>query len=399
MQRYDTEIKYLVGSEKTECGAYPLVPFDDRICRFINQLSTKLLKDQEAREYSDIQSFAFWCRRANIKTLKEQRNEEVRIGRGQIFHIAPSNVPVNFAFSLVFGLLAGNANVVRVSTKNFKQVEIICRCIQEVLDNGNESLRPLITVVSYERDRRINDMFSAECDGRIIWGGDDTIDEIRASRMPPRAIEIHFADRFSFGILTPEAVSKMDEKELKRFAEHFFNDTYLMDQNACTSPQVLIWKVDKNSKEELASIKDRLYQAIFTSARNYDLSAFKVSEKFTALCEAMVNLRELSTVKRYENLLYIMELKKLPEKLDCLKGAYGSFFTCDISDLSELSQLISTKVQTCLYYGIEKQEILEFILNHHIRGIDRVVPFGSSLDIGTTWDGYNLIDELSRVIG
>ena len=34
-----------------------------------------------------------------------KKDESLRLGRGIIFHIAPSNVPINFAYSLVAGLL------------------------------------------------------------------------------------------------------------------------------------------------------------------------------------------------------------------------------------------------------------------------------------------------------
>ena len=34
----------------------------------------------------------------------------------------------------------------------------------------------------------------------------------------------------------------------------------------------------------------------------------------------------------------------------------------------------------------------------HIRGIDRVVPIGKTLDISTIWDGYDIISQLSRYI-
>jgi len=32
------------------------------------------------------------------------RNNQLRLGRGLIFHICPSNVPTNFAYSFFFGL-------------------------------------------------------------------------------------------------------------------------------------------------------------------------------------------------------------------------------------------------------------------------------------------------------
>lgn len=48
-------------------------------------------------------------------------------------HIAPSNVPVNFAVSMTSSLLAGNCTVVRVSSKRFLQVDVICEAINGLL--------------------------------------------------------------------------------------------------------------------------------------------------------------------------------------------------------------------------------------------------------------------------
>ncbi len=88
--------------------------------RFLNSLSALLLKNKETRHYPDVATFAFFCRKANSLMLKKQYDAEtLRLGRGIIFHIAPSNVPVNFAYSLVVGLLSGNINMVRVATQQF----------------------------------------------------------------------------------------------------------------------------------------------------------------------------------------------------------------------------------------------------------------------------------------
>ena len=38
------------------------------------------------------------------------------------------------------------------------------------------------------------------------------------------------------------------------------------------------------------------------------------------------------------------------------------------------------------------------VYQNRIKGIDRVVPFGKTLDIGLVWDGYDLIREMSRKI-
>ena len=56
---------------------------------------------------------------------------------GLIFHITPSNVPTNFAYSLIFGLLTGNSNFVKVPTKKFEEITIICEAINKILFKEN----------------------------------------------------------------------------------------------------------------------------------------------------------------------------------------------------------------------------------------------------------------------
>ena len=72
-------------------------------------------------------------RQAVLSYAKEYKDAAKRLGRGIVFHIAPSNVPVNFAFSLAAGLLAGNKNIVRIPSKDFPQVRIICTEINNLL--------------------------------------------------------------------------------------------------------------------------------------------------------------------------------------------------------------------------------------------------------------------------
>ena len=58
------------------------------------------------------------------------------------------------------------------------------------------------------------------------------------------------------------------------------------------------------------------------------------------------------------------------------------FYECQIKELEEIKNCITEKVQTVATAGVEKQEIWDFVMEHHLMGIDRVVPFGSTLDIG-----------------
>ena len=126
-----SKIKYLAGNKKPSSNI--LSPYNKNVCEFFNDLSRSLLNNKQASKYADIISYAFWCRKNNITKLKENfKDDHVRLGLGIVFHISPSNVPVNFAYSFSFGLLSGNANIVRVPSKLFPQVNIVCKVINNL---------------------------------------------------------------------------------------------------------------------------------------------------------------------------------------------------------------------------------------------------------------------------
>lgn len=89
-----------------------------------------------------------------------------------------------------------------------------------------------------------------------------------------------------------------------------------------------------------------------------------------------------------------------------ITGGYHDFtrkirtvFEYDIEDYGIIADCITNKVQTCVYYGVEKNEIQRMVQDNCLMGIDRIVPVGSSLDIGVIWDGYDIVGQLSRIIG
>ena len=127
MQLSFNELQYVIGTPDIVEGmkeARVLRPFDDDVLSFLNDLSGILRKN---REYPDVVTFGFWCRKAALLQEKAKYDDiSDRFGKGVVFHSTPSNVPVNFAFSFAAGLLAGNANIVRLPGKPFEQVNIIC---------------------------------------------------------------------------------------------------------------------------------------------------------------------------------------------------------------------------------------------------------------------------------
>ena len=104
----------------------------------MSKFSEEILNDRRTKKFPDVKTLGFWCRKKNILNLKKKfSSKELRLGLGLIFHVTPSNVPTNFAYSLIFGLLTGNSNIVKVPSKNFPQIDIICAVLKKVLKSKN----------------------------------------------------------------------------------------------------------------------------------------------------------------------------------------------------------------------------------------------------------------------
>ena len=115
-------------------GRQSFLCMDEQVVSFCQTLSVRLLKDKIARSFADIVTFAYFCRKANIHAIRSTlQNIDRRQGWGRLIHIAPSNIPVNFAFSLMMGVLSGNSNYVRLPSKSYAQVDIIVEAIVSVL--------------------------------------------------------------------------------------------------------------------------------------------------------------------------------------------------------------------------------------------------------------------------
>ena len=386
------DINYLIGNE--DICIQPLQVFSDEACGFLQDLSSIILKSPIARQYPDLSAVAFWCRKANInKKRNTVDNCQNRLGRGLCFHIAPSNIPVNFAFSFFFSLLAGNANIVRVPSKEFEQVNVLLQIMKDILEKYPD-IRVRTAFVKYGRGSEATEFFSEKADARMIWGGDTTIESIRKLKTKPRCVDITFADRYSICIINAEEILNLSDEKLQQLAENFYNDTFLMDQNACSSPQLIYWINDNAKGREL------FWESVEkTAVKKYKLQDATCVDKYTKLCEDSIdNWEIIDKITFHDNYLYKCNIKELNPRIDKLRGKCGYFYEYSLKNIDELFNIVNSKYQTATYFGINPEKLLHDIINKKIVGIDRIVPIGKAMDIDAIWDGHNLIAELSRII-
>jgi Acyl-CoA reductase (LuxC). len=373
----------------------PDVPFSDEVIDFLNALSGAILKDRQSRMFPDAITFAFFCRKANVLKFKKQYTDEtLRLGRGILFHIAPSNVPINFGYTLVAGLMAGNANIVRVSSKQFAQVDLIIKHIYALLETGEyNEVAIRIALVRYDRMSDANAYFSSICNVRVIWGGDATISTIRKNDIPARSFDVCFADRYSIAAINSKAVMGASEADMKELAENFYNDTYLFDQNACSAPHTVFWMNDP----ELEAAKEKFWNAVYELAdKRYQLQPVMSVDKLTAFYRQAACM-DVKAEQMPDNVVVRTEVKEVPKNIEDFRCACGYFSEHTINNLDEISPLVNIKYQTLGYFGFDKSVLETFVRTNRFQGLDRIVPIGETTAFALTWDGYNLIDTFTRI--
>lgn len=388
--RAEMEIESFLNQKATE-------PFSDEACLFLNALSHELTKD--IRTYPEVAALAFFCRKANVLQLKkkyEQGNDSFRLGRGVVFHIAPSNVPLNFAYSLVCGILSGNCNIVRAPSKEFEQVSIVCEALERIQKSGEHTaVANRILITRYNRENRATEYFSSVCDVRIIWGGDATIAEIRKKNIPARAFDVTFSDRFSFCVI--DADEYLKEKDIVRIAVGFYNDTYLFDQNACTSPHLIVWLGDKENANRAKEIFWNELHKIVVAKYNEMQPVIAVDKLISFYSQAALS-GAISKIATTDNFIWRVQIEELPNDIDTFRCAGGYFTEYHAGSLDELSPIINRTYQTMAYYGVSKEVLTDFIKTNAPSGIDRIVPIGRTAEFSLNWDGFELITTLSRSI-
>jgi len=372
------------------------VPFNNQSINFLGDFSKELKKEKKIYKFPDLIYLVFWTSYKKIEEAKKKfLSRNIRLGRGLIFHICPSNVPTNFIYSFFFGLLSGNSNIVKVPSKIFPEKNIILSTVNKLFKKKKYlSLKNSNFFIQYDEKIKNTQKISSICDGRVIWGGDKTINEVRKIWIPERAIELTFADRYSLSIFNLNKLRKIKDHEIKLIAKKFFYDSYMMNQSACNSPHFVFWIGKRNN-----NLQQKFWIELnYIAEQKFILDEGVVLNKYSNLIKNMIDQKNFQNIKFFNNNLYVVNPNKNIKNIENIRGISGIFFQKNIANINELKKFITKKCQTVTYFGLDKKQIESFVLKNNLFGIDRFVPIGKALDINLVWDGYDVIDSLSRTI-
>jgi drug/metabolite transporter superfamily protein YnfA len=283
----------------------------------------------------------------------------------------------------------------RLPARRSAQTAILLRLLETAMENAaNGALRGNTVVLHYGHEAEITAAISSLVDVRIVWGGDDTVRRIREAPLAPHGKDIGFPDRSSLAVLQADAWLAADGSSRRTAAERFFNDTYWFDQMACSSPRVLVWCGDAAACAEASGCFLRLLREQI-DRKAYQLPTGAYLKKLAFAYGAILNAQDARAYAPYGNELTVITLETL-RGLSRQHCGGGLLYQVFVGGLDEVRNFIERRDQTLTTFGFDEATLRNFARALNGKGIDRIVPMGSALEFSRFWDGYDLLQELTR---
>lgn len=376
-------------------------PFADDVVELCSRFAHRLMSHPVARVHPELMTLGFFMRKTELMRMKREfevgaRPDVVRVPHGLVFHVPPANVDTLFVYSWLWSVLAGNSNLVRLSSRSSPVVDHLCELLVAELERPEMAgPRSRVAMIQYDHDDALTAAISAGCALRVIWGGDASIAAIRRAPLPPFARDLTFADRWSLLALGAEAVASLHDTGIEQLAERVFNDVFWFDQLGCASPRLCLWIGDRT---QVATARARLWPVVaqVIARRGYrpEVSARLGRELFIhrAVLDGPVIARA-----DFGPALAVLRV----DRLDGLRRDHpgmGLLFEAVAPSLASIDRFVERKDQTLTHFGLSRQELLGLAERLGGRGIDRIVPAGQALHLARFWDGYDLGAEFVRNI-
>ena len=376
-----------------------LQPFSEPLRAFVADFSRRVFQLPVLRQHPELATLAHWFRPAAIGQLASRLPStatEVSVARGLVFHLAPANVDVLFAYAWLMSVLAGNANVARLSQKPSAQRDALISILHAMHKEGSHPLvleRALL--VTYPHNDAITSLISRHCHARIIWGGDNTVAKIRSLPLAPLAMELAFPDRFGVCAIRANAVLEADDSQLLELAHRFNNDVLWFGQQACSSPRTIYWV---GEPAQVQTAKTRFWNCVKSLARQLEDEPAALMARVTDAHLLAATAGPLELGGALGDYPLTLQSTHADGEQREMQSGHGLVIDVELPDLPSLAAQLDDRDQTLVQHGFSREELLALTANLQNRAIDRIVPLGRALDFHSVWDGSDLMDTLTRKI-
>ena len=162
--------------------------------------------------------------------------------------------------------------------------------------------------------------------------------------------------------------------------------------NACSSASIIYWYSEHdNFAAAKICFTERLNAYL---EKNYQLEAISRIEKHIDVLRFCQSVGDSVEIEEAGDKLWYVTC----DKYKLIKPKLGVFVSKQLTDLSQLAELLRVNEQTLTYSDFDPADILAVFSGNSPWLIDRIVPVGKALDIGLIWDGKNMITTLSKYV-
>lgn len=309
---------------------------------------------------------------------------------GCVVHIAPANVFTAAAMGLVEGLMTGNVNVVKTSSRDGRVAALFAQALVQADPSGLLAQYVAVLRLPSSAQQWLKQLLAC-ADVVSVWGGEKAVAAVRAMA-PSHARMVAWGHKLSFGYIAAACVD--DEDVLQAFAR----DVCRLDQQACSSPQTLLVETDEAGLRAVA-------QRLATHLRH-------ISPGIPAAAPDMAEQAEITTVVSVARSEQPLGLTQVIEDeqghwrilLDMRPGLrpsplYRSIWLKPVQRQQLAAQLRPMRqwLQTC---GLASDrasmaELSRLLLS---AGVSRITQPGQMVDsyLGAPHDGVYALQQLSR---
>jgi hypothetical protein len=312
---------------------------------------------------------------------------------GVVGHWPAANVEIQPLLSMTCALLGGNASLVRVPRDLGDLTRILMERLVEC--DGGDVLARRIFMAAFDHNRRdLHEAMARAVDGAMVWGGQESVLQVRSLPFPHWTRIAVFGPRTSIAAIDVGAWSNSDEAPT--WCLRIARDVWQFDQQACSSPQVLF--LEKDGTRSTAEFLSHLRRAFENENRVHPrqaIAAGLTSAIAQARASWLLNNAAHSAIFPQSPDWTIL----VGEGFDLPKPVQGkTLAVLEVDDLEDAISRFDGNVQT-LGLGVadahKESKIVEMAGR---RGVDRIVKLGRMHVFNSPWDGVDLVRPMMRLV-
>lgn len=316
--------------------------------------------------------------------------------RGLVCHWLAGNVQILGMFALVQSIIAKNANLLKVSSRDdgvFTDILNEFKGVSYTTENGytisgDDLLKTISVIYFHHHASKLGEEMSKNADVRIAWGGRESVEAVSAYPARYDAETVIFGPKLSYSVIAKEELSSV--QEAKKLARKMSVDVSVFDQTGCASPHNLyIEEGGVISPEEFTNILGESMTKTELQIPKPLMSPEQISQIHSI--RGVYDFK--GTVKGSETMSWTILMDNLDE-ID--KPVYSRvLFVHKVKSIMDSLKFIDENTQT-IGIAAPKEKALAYATEATRKGVMRLPLIGRMLNFEMPWDGIFLFDRLVK---